>query len=387
LRLYYDDSYLIAFQSTVTKLREDAAGTWVCLAESAFYPESGGQPADRGTLNGVAVQDVQVDDAGDVWHLVAAPVSGAVAGSIDFGRRFDHMQQHAAQHIASQALFEATGRETISFHIGEAFSTFDLDGRAAPTEEALLTAEQLANRVVQEDREIVCRWVDKEELPGLGLRAQPKVASPYRIVAVRDFDICPCGGTHPRRTGEIGLIKLFPAEPEHEGFRIRLYAGGRALRDYGARAQALAAAAAQLAVAPPEVPSALRGRLEELATLHRAAEHYRKALLDREADDLAARKEPVFLAFPGRDPQDLRDLAPRLAARGVPLVALVGTQENLSALVLQRPQGDGPNLGAVLRALTAAFGGKGGGSPVAAQGALPLPAAELIEEVERRLRA
>ncbi|MDA8346217.1 MAG: alanyl-tRNA editing protein [Thermaerobacter sp.] len=387
MRLYYDNSYLYVFRSRVTGSRQDGRGTWVRLEDSAFYPEVGGQPADAGTLDGQAVLDVQEDAAGDVWHLVAAQVEGDVEGAVDPVRRLDHMQQHSAQHIASEAVRRVIGRETISFHTGAEVSTFDIAGRAAPDLEELSRAEELANRIVMEDRPITVRFVDAEELGRLGLRAAEKVRPPYRIVEVEDFDLNPCGGTHPRRTGEVGPIKLYPGEPEHEGFRIRFYAGARAVRDHARRADELRRAAVLLGVAPEEVATVVGTRLTELTLLRRSAEHYRKQLLDREADELAqtAAGGLVAQAFPGRGAQELRELAARLSSRGVRLVVLTGTVDSGGALIVGRPAGDGPHLGRFVQTLCAALGGRGGGGEAQAQAVLPLPADDLLAAALDRL--
>ncbi len=385
MRLYYDDSYLSAFHSRVTNRREDARGRWVELQDTAFYPESGGQTADRGFLAGVPVEDVQADDQGRVWHLVRGDVVGEVDGQIDFALRQDHMEQHAGQHIASGAFLEVTGRDTISFHMGQDVSTFDIAGRTPPSAEEMQRAEARANEIIRENRPITVRWAQPDDLDTLGLRKPPQVAPPYRIVEVQDFDRSACGGTHPRQTAEVGLIKLYPAEAVHDGFRIRFYAGERARLDYARRAQELDRIAARVGVAPLEAAATVEMRLGELDRLRNLALRQRRQLLDLEADRLAAGGGSVFLAFPDRGPDDLRDLAARLAARGVPLTVLTGSKDELGAIVLQRPAGDGPHLGDALRALTAALGGRGGGSAVQAQGALPLPAATLLAEAQKRL--
>lgn len=387
MRLYYDNSYLFAFRSRVIEAREDAQGIWVRLEDSAFYPEVGGQPADAGTLSGVAVLDVQEDAAGDVWHRVAAPLTGDVEGLVDAARRIDHMQQHAAQHIASRAVLQVIGRETISFHTGQDVSTFDVAGRAAPDAAALRQAEELANRIVMEDRPVTARFVDEAELARLGLRAAAKVRPPYRVVQIADFDDNPCGGTHPRRTGEVGPIKLYLGAPEHDGFRIRFYAGHRAVRDHADRADELRRAAQLLGVSAEDVAASLSARLAEHQQLRRDAEHSRRALLDREADDLAQKAEGRMLAraFPGRGAGDLRELCARLSQRGVPLSLLAGSADAGGALVLSRPAGEGMHLGHFVQSLCLALGGKGGGAETQAQAVLPLPAEELLSAALARL--
>jgi len=386
MRLYYDDPYLCAFRTRVRDRREDAAGTWVELDDTAFYPESGGQRPDQGSIAGVGVLDVQADDLGRVWHLVEAPVAGDVDCEVDWARRRDHMEQHCAQHIASQAFLEVTGRDTVSFHMSADLSTFDIAGRQPPLPEEVAAAERRANAIVRENRRVTWRWVGEDELPALGLRRPPQVAPPYRIIEVEGWDRSACGGTHPRSTAEVGLIKLYAGEAVHDAFRIRFYAGDRARLDYAQRAQELDRVAALLGVAPTAAADAVAVRVEELERLQRQASRQRRQLLDLEADRLAAGGgQDVFLALPERGPDDLRDLAARLVARGVPLAVLTGTKDELGAIVLQRGPGEGPHVGEALKALTGAFGGRGGGSAVQAQGALPLAAAPLLDRARERL--
>lgn len=359
--------------SSVAALRTDAQGPWVALRETAFYPESGGQPADRGTLAGQPVRDVQSDPDGVVWHLVDQPVAGTVPGRIDWPRRFDHMQQHAAQHIASQAFLRVLGRDTVGFHIGESAATLDLAGRSAPKAEDLARVQALVDRILAENRPIRARFVDDGELARLALRRPPKVVGAVRVVEVEDFDRIPCGGTHPRTTAELGAVRLFPVAPEHGGFRIGYLAGGRAQRDYLERAGALDAIGRLLSLPPSEAPQAVADRLAELQRTRRALERWRRLALDAQVAELLreAAGHPLWRALPERDAADIRDLALRLAARGLPFAALVCPAGGGCHLAVCRAAGDGPHLGEAVAAFATALGGRGGGSPVAAQASLP----------------
>lgn len=388
MRLYYDNAYLSEFTSHVTGTRTDARGTWIALEDTAFYPESGGQPSDRGQIGDAEVRDVQVDDTGVVWHLVASPVEGRVTGRIDFERRLDHMQQHAAQHIATQAALRVLGRDTVGFHIGDAVSTFDLVGRTAPGSTELHAVEDLVNQVITEDRPILARFVSDEELGNLALRRPPKVDGPVRVVTVADFDQIPCGGTHPRSTAELGLVRLFPMAPEHDGFRIGYLAGGRARRDYRLRATALDEIGRLLSIPPLDAPNVLSDRLAQETEMRRGLDRWRRVALDAEARELAkgAAGGGVLLAMPGRDAQDLRDLALRLARLGVP-AALVGGSATGSQIAVARPAGAGPHVGETLRAFAAAMGGRGGGSDVAAQAAFPQGPEVVLQEFASRMAA
>src|SRR6266511_2377282 len=153
-RLYYADSYLRHFSAHVVARADRAGKPSVALDQSAFYPEGGGQPADTGTLDGIAVVDVQVED-GVVWHMLAQPLAGEVVqGQIDWSRRFDHMQQHHGQHLLSAAFERLYELPTVSFHLGTAASTIDLAATALSAEQAA-AAEDLANQVIWDDRPVL----------------------------------------------------------------------------------------------------------------------------------------------------------------------------------------------------------------------------------------
>ena len=206
-RLYFSDAYLTRFSARVIARAERGGRPAVALDQSAFYPEGGGQPADAGTLGGVAVLDVQADD-GLVWHTLAAPLDAdVVQGQVDWARRFDHMQQHHGQHLLSAAFEQLFGLKTVSFHLGAAAATIDLAATALAAEQAA-AAEDLTNQVIWEDRPVLARFVTPEELARLPLRKPPQVRGAVRVVSVPDFDHSACGGTHPRATGGVGLAHL-----------------------------------------------------------------------------------------------------------------------------------------------------------------------------------
>ncbi len=201
----------------------------VTLAATAFYPTSGGQPHDTGTLGGRRVIDVIDRDDEGVVHVVDGPldVGARVAGAIDWTRRFDHMQQHTGQHVLSAAFESSSQARTESFHLGTASATIDLQRAVSPRE--IAAAEDDANRVVWEDREVRVRFVAPDEAAALPLRKEPVRSGTLRLVEVADFDLSACGGTHVARTGAIRLIAVTGWEKVKGGTRIEFRCGGRAL--------------------------------------------------------------------------------------------------------------------------------------------------------------
>lgn len=232
-KLYLADPYTHSFESRVLRCETLGDGRTVALLDSTyFYPESGGQVADHGTIEDVRVLDVWEDGDGVVYHqLERALDEGPVHCTVDDARRFDHMQQHTGQHILSRALIEVAALNTISFHMGEDACTIDLDGDA--TDDDLRKGEALANRIVQEDREVAVRDVDAGSLDNEALRRKlPEGVTRARLVEVKGFDVIGCCGTHVRRSGELGVIKVLKQERVKGSSRVTFKVGGRAYRDF-----------------------------------------------------------------------------------------------------------------------------------------------------------
>lgn len=384
-RLYFSDSYLRSFHARVTESQIRDGQPAVALSQSAFYPEGGGQPADHGTLNGVAVIDVQSDNAGEVWHLLAQPLSAtAVVAEIDWPRRFDHMQQHHGQHLLSAAFEQLYGMKTISFHLGAAVVTIDIDTPTLSAEQAA-AAEDLANQVIWENRPVLARFVTSAELADIPLRKPPTVSGPIRVVSVPEFDHSACGGTHPRTTGGVGMLSIRRWERRGAATRVEFLCGARALGDLRAKHALLSRLTAALSVGADEIEVAV-GRVREAEERARKGmEEARGQLLTYEAHDLAARAVSIggapvvqLLSEP-RGIEELRSLARLVAEQGC--VAVIGMAADKGHLIVAR----GPQLkadsGAVLRAALAPLGGKGGGRPELAQGGLADPA--LVAEAIR----
>ena len=239
-RLYYDDAYLWEFDAVVTSVKNGKRpGEWeVTLDRSAFYPTSGGQPFDTGLLSfgkvKAKVTDVEVDAAGDVIHTVdkEIPAGTAVYGEIDGARRTDHMEQHGGEHMLAGAIWEKLGGTTIGLHLGQTESSIDVampEERTHLTDEEITMLENTVNERIRMDAPIRCWFPEEEELKKLPLRKAPTVTEHVRIVAMGDFEMVACGGTHPASTGRIGLLKIISAIPAKGKIRVSFVCGGRAV--------------------------------------------------------------------------------------------------------------------------------------------------------------
>jgi alanyl-tRNA synthetase len=372
-RLYYTDAYRTDFDADVTACAPVGDRFAVTLSTTAFYPTSGGQPHDLGQLGGRAVMDVVDDEDGRLVHLMDGPldVGARVHGAIDWARRFDHMQQHTGQHVLSAAFETICKARTESFHLGTASATIDL-GRPVSAQE-IAAAEDDANRVVWQDREVRVRFVSAEEAATLPLRKESGRTGMLRLVDVTDYDLSACGGTHVARTGGIGLISVTGWEKFKGGTRVEFRCGVRALAQLREWRDALAATNRALSVSAIELAPAIERLQGENKTLARTVRTLQEQLAGHVAADLvttAARvgdRVVVAQALDGWDAPGLKAIAASIAATPGACAAVFSAAS--PALVVIARAADVPvDAGAVLKALVARFGGKGGGKADLAQG-------------------
>lgn len=284
-RLYYGDAYLWEFDAVVNRVREGKKpGTWeAALDRSAFYPTSGGQPFDTGKLvfsaGEARVTDVEADREGEVWHTLDRPVpeGTAVRGVIDGDRRTDHMEQHGGEHMLAGAVWEKLQGTTIGLHLGQEDSTIDV---VLPGERTHLTAEEIClledtvNARIRLDAPIRCWFPSAEELAALPLRKPPTVQEHVRIVAMGDFEMVACGGTHPSSTGRIGMLKILSVIPAKGKARISFVCGGRAAAVFRKYMQSADKAGAALSCPVEKLSRAASDLKSRLAEAERRANRF-----------------------------------------------------------------------------------------------------------------
>jgi alanyl-tRNA synthetase len=231
-RIYYTDPTCLEFDATVVSSSTADGRPVVILDRTAFYPTSGGQPNDTGSLGGSDVVDVVDLEDGSIGHVVGVPLTEGmrVHGRVDGARRFDHMQQHTGQHILSAAFDRLHRARTVGFHLGAALSTLDLDKVLGA--DALATAESEANRIIWENRQVSIRFATPQEAAAMSFRKEPTRSGPLRVIEVENFDISACGGTHVARAGQVGVIALRSWEKFRGGMRLEFACGGRTLREF-----------------------------------------------------------------------------------------------------------------------------------------------------------
>ena len=383
-RLYYTDSALTEFEASVVESRVVDGRTQVVLDRTAFYPTSGGQPFDTGRLGAAAVVEVTDRDDGEIVHVLATEIasSGPLRGAVDWARRFDHMQQHTGQHILSAAFDREISARTTSFHLGADSATIDLDRELTPAQ--IGAAEQLANRVVWEDRPVTVRFATAEEASGMRLRKEPARAGLLRLVDVTDFDLSACGGTHVARTGMIGVIAVAGWERFKGGSRVTFVCGGRALRSHGALRDTAAESSRLLSVGLAELPAAItrlqadaKAATRTIRDLQQEVALQRAETFRRAAETLGGYRG-VLRHEAGWDQSGLKALAAAVVDTPGFVTVLVGSGQP-APVVVARSADVAFDAAGWMKDATAKFGGRGGGRPEFAQGGVNAAPEEILK--------
>jgi alanyl-tRNA synthetase len=377
-RRYYNDSYTWQFDAEVIEASSEAGLQYAVLDATYFYPTSGGQPHDTGTLGTANVIDVRIRESdGAVLHVLDAPIErGTAQAAIHGARRFDHMQQHTGQHILSQAFLRVANAATIGFHLGADTVSIDLDAAKLP-DAAIDDAINVTNELITSNVEVRAWFPTAPEIASLALRKMPDVDGPLRVVAIGDFDYSACGGTHVARSAEVGLLSVLRTENMKRGTRIEFLAGGRARADYARKHATIRELSAALTCAPGELVEGVAKLGRSLADARRALAVYRERDLDAEAEQLAATAVPfgemkvARMVWSERAIDEVKGLAVRLTSRP-DVIALFGVTGARTQLVFARSENVTVNLKPAFdQALAALGGGKGGGARVLMGSAAP----------------
>ncbi len=381
-KLYYEEPYLREFESEVAETRM-LDGNWVAaLTETAFYPEGGGQGADNGKWildNGKELEVTDVHERnGIIWHTLSGPVTigQKVRGIINWERRFDHMQQHSGEHIVSGIICSTFNCSNVGFHMGEDVVTIDYDARIS-MEDALLIEEK-ANRYIWENHAFVQMWPDADELKTLEYRSKKELEGPVRITSFPGADMCACCGTHVSSSAEVGLVKLTSAKNFHEGTRLELYCGKRAL-DFLSMNYAQNKAVAVLLSTKEEKTA---GIVEKQIADHIALKGRMAALEDdyfrRWAAGLEKGKEAVIVSDE-LDADQGRKLADAAANETGAMAAVftltsAGSNEYRYAVIHT-----GTDISGLVKDMNQKLNGRGGGRDGFAQGTLSAPKEEIYK--------
>lgn len=371
-KLFYQDVYLKNFTAELIKQEQDESGRlYAVLSQTAFYPTGGGQPFDKGFLNGIEVVDVEEVD-GEIRHYITETLAkkNHIVGEIDWERRFDHMQQHAGQHILSAAFEEMYGYKTISFHLGKDVLTIDLDTENLLADEAK-KVEELANQVILENRQIITKWVDADELKQYRLRKELSVLENIRLVIIPDFDYNGCGGTHPNSTAEVGSLKVLGWERQKKVVRVEFVCGQRVLDKLEQKHKVIKELAGLLNAPEQDMEAAVIRLLGQKKDLEKSIEEMKDQLLKYEAAEFVAAGSGDIISgvFKERSMQELQKLARILVTLAEDKIYLLAAEnEDKLQFVFARGKKAEGNLKEWLKPALSIIDGKGGGSDTMVQG-------------------
>lgn len=402
-RLYYRDSFLYDFDAEVSEVSETPRPALV-LDRSAFYPTSGGQVFDTGSITisdaegretKLRVTEVADREDGKVVHYIDAAKDikpgTRIHGFIDPSRRRDHMQQHSGQHVLSAAFVRVHNVHTVSFHMADDYCSIDLDTPTL-TKEQVESAERMANEIILENRPVEIRFVSRDEASQLGLRKVPVAdRDELRIIDIHDWDVSACGGTHVNQTGQIGCILLRKTERVRQGWRVEFVAGQRAVATARRDFTTLTETAGLFSASIYDVAPLVGKSLDEIRSLRKEREHAQEELAEAQAAKLLAEtsetngRKIVLRTFAARDLNFIKLLAQKLTRLSPNAIALLATTSPQPALVFaqsssgqsgsgqsgQSSSGHSFDMGALLKETMAKLGGRGGGSKDMAQGGVP----------------
>ena len=365
-KLYYNDPFLKDFTATVLSCEETKGGYQVVLDRTAFYPEGGGQPADHGTLGGIAVTDVHEKD-GVVFHTCekTVEIGKSVSCSIDWARRFDHMQQHSGEHIISGILCADYHCDNVGFHLGA--DTVTIDYNADISWEQALDAERKANEVIWSDRAVEVTYPDADALEALDYRSKKELTGQVRIVTFPEADCCACCGTHVLRAGQVGLVKVLSCQKFREGVRIEILCGQRALSYLGKTYDQAKAIGQKLSVKPQDTLAAVERLEAELS-----AAKYRMAELETAVFEAIAREnegkgDVVLFQSPMRG-DSVRRLADAVAHASGGLACVFAGEDGQYSYAMV--QADAEDISALVKEMNTTLNGRGGGRNGFAQGSV-----------------
>lgn len=392
-KLYLQDAYIQEFQAVVLESRQ-AAGNWeIILDQTAFYPEGGGQPFDTGEIGGLPVTAVREEGETVIHVMPQPPASATLTGRIDWYKRFDHMQQHSGQHILSAVFDNKWQAATVGFHLGADLTQIDL-AISNITPEQIAEAEITANLALYANIPVTAAWVKQKDIGRYRLRKPPtKEFAQLRLVSAGDIDCCPCGGTHVKAAGEIGMIKILGWERKNNAVRVSFVCGRRALADYQLKQQLIQEITESLSAPAKEVSEAFAQRMAKLDTLTKELAAARSELSQCQANALLQAallyKEVHIVShcLQNAQPNDAAHLAKHLIAT-VPAAAFVAaiSPGSAKAHLVFATNTDRMDMGKMLKAALAKLDGKGGGTPRLAQGGTGDPD-KLHEVLEETLAA
>ncbi len=371
-KLYYFDSYLTEFQANIIETLPYQDKYAIIMDETYFYPESGGQPSDIGTINNVRISYV-IEKDNKILHIADNKLGlGTASCKIDWDTRFYNMQQHSGQHILSACFYKLYQGESSSFHIGKDTVTIEIDIESFDASMAE-HIEEMANCMIYNNHLVSTDIIDKDKLTLLPLRKQPKVTSNIRIVDIEGCDCSPCGGTHVKATGEIGIIKIKRWEKLKNSYKFEFICGRSALKDYSYKNAVINKLGTYLSTSEQDIEKAFLKFTEDYKGLQKQVSQLRNELVSYDAHSLMEHSieigdlKVISKVFENRDFNEIKLIA-QIIVSDASHIALLATSNEASQLIFTRSDNTEIDMNKLLKSILPKINGKGGGSSKAAQG-------------------
>lgn len=357
---------------------------FIKLNRTIFYPHlSGGQPGDKGTINGVPIEEVY-EENGEILHVIKKNIhSNKVTMKINWENRLDNMQQHTGQHLLSASFYKLYNGETIGFHLGEDYVYIDVN-LPSLTKEQANRIEVYANKIITSNFEIKAYYVEKNEIEKVPVRKKPTINSDIRIVEIDNIDFSPCAGTHLKNTGEIGLIKIRKWEKYKENTRVEFVCGNRALLDYRWKNNAINAISLLLSSKDEDSFEKVKLLYEQKNQLEKENRGLREELIQYRAEEIFNSafkiKDTFFVSriFENKELKEIRYIA-NFLSRKHNLVQIYGLKDGgQGQFLVSISDNMNFNLKDILKEVSSDYGVKGGGTTNSIQGKVPIDEMESV---------
>lgn len=379
--LFYRDEYAREFDAEVISCQKGKKGYEVVLSDTAFYPEGGGQPADRDTLEQVNVLDVKRRN-GEILHITDAPLEPGmtVHGVLDWERRFDHMQQHSGEHILSGLVHAQFGYDNVGFHMNDEVVTVDFNGPI--TWEEAMELEDKVNAYIWTDAESRELYPSEEELKAMDYRSKIELKGKVRLVEYPGADLCACCGTHVAHTGEIGLMKILSVSRHKDGVRMEMLFGGRAMKDYDRKHLLNTEFSCRLSAKPYETGEALQRVLDEMNAMKFRMQAMNERYYAMRATSIPVGEPVIFFNEPGMSMVEIRKFCDYLISKGKVKTAMIISPKDKESVNYVMGSAD-LNMRDVGKLLNEELHGRGGGRPEMVQGSFQAEA-DAVEQAFRQ---
>ena len=383
--LFYRDEYAREFDAEVISCQKGKKGYEVALSDTAFYPEGGGQPADRGTLGQVNVLDVKRRN-GEILHITDAPLEPGmtVHGVLDWERRFDHMQQHSGEHILSGVVHAQFGYDNVGFHMNDEVVTVDFNGPI--TWEEAMELEDKVNAYIWTDAESRELYPSEEELKAMDYRSKIELKGKVRLVEYPGADLCACCGTHVAHTGEIGLMKILSVSRHKDGVRMEMLFGGRAMKDYDRKHLLNTEFSCRLSSKPYETGEALQRVLDEMNAMKFRMQAMNERYYAMRATSIPVGEPVIFFNEPGMSMVEIRKFCDYLISTGKVKTAMIISPKDKESVNYVMGSAD-LNMRDVGKLLNEELHGRGGGRPEMVQGSFQAEAEAVEQAFHRAVKA